>query len=1711
MGIRNRDGALFMATGIDNSGLYADRREAMGIIKAMASQVTSFDVFSGIGISAATAFASAAKSSYDFEKEFRKNMLEVATISTQVEGSMTDFMNQVMAITQEIPIKAPEAAKALYQIVSAGHDGAAGMKVLEVSAKSAVGGLTDTATAADAITTLINAYKMSADDAEKVSDQLFTTARLGKTTFGELGQSIAQVAPIAAAYGVEMDQVLAAVATLTKSGTPTAQAMTQIRASIIGTSKVLGDGAFDSMTFQEALAEIANRAGGSEAKLRELIPEVEAVNGVLGMTGIKARDAASDLNAMNESAGATEAAFKKMQEDVDNQMTLISNNIQAALRPMGDAILKNVSEAAQMINKGFETGQIQNSMEMLQKLLVAVAGAFVTYKSAAIGASTAEAFHSAKVTISNNLKSLQSQVIGEAIIAKEKERVHLDAYTASLERSITEEQRAKLTKLDLKAGSNEYMKALSEQALQEKKNADTQVETLTKVVNKNKEKLFSAQENIEMSHQAVEAAKAEFDAAFAANDLAGVEVAQTKMNVAAQREEAASTNVSIASKKLKSSETRLVTATTVAEAATTRVNTATTAADTAVTNIATTAKSRLKAATIALWGAMKANPIGAVLTLVSLAATTYMLFADKVKAAETAQSRLNKLNKAAAESIADEKAELMLLLSVAKNELVSKEDRTKAIKKLNDISPEYLNNLSLENLGTKEATQSIDAYTKAIEKNARMMAAQDMVADKFSEQLKIKADIEDLEKKKKINPNNKVVGDSFGGNKHVYAGVGKDIDYDNELKKKKKSYDDLQKEIDQIFSYAQEKIEKQPISIPVNIQIESEQANVTALLKKKEEIDARINKNKSNGMLVNAFDEALLATVNKELTDTNGRLLAIQKTASESTGVDVQSITKEVEAATTKVSTLKQELSDLRSGKTSVEAGKTVKEVIEGKVKDLKAAEDALSTLTGKDKGSIKEAADRLKTKQEQADLLLEISRNAKERENAERQTAFEIEQVKIDVMKDGFIKEQAQIELNHRKSLQGITQRGEEMLKAQQEAERKQWEKDGKKGVFTPKTTSVSQLPTDQLQQLTGLMNGVVAGTENQNQLLIDKLLKQYQGYADRRKEIEDKYNADIANLKKIGAPEASEDEAERKRKEESEALDMEFAQRNDEFNAWAAGIVDASVAKLTDLLSQANEALRNTKPEGENGVEQLAVLRAKIKTLEEQLKAQTIKETKDNSDPMLKWKKTTKALKDVKSATDDIVDSFSNLDEGTKAILTSVSVVAGSTVEAIGSLTSLVDNSGNAMSLSAFMAAKSISMVEKASVILTIISLAMKAAMAIASLFESSAERERERQEKLIQGQLALNEAIAAEAVARVKGKSNTTVFFDDYQNDIDVAIEGIVTSKGKYQDALDMLQNTTIKHSKSGWFSQGAIFWKKTWYEPFMKDYPNIINADGELNEAEAERILSVGNLSDAQKDLINTMLDSQKEMEEYETTINGVISDLSGSIGNDLKDAWVEAFRAQEDASAAARKALEGDMEAMIESMLFSITIQERLMALQESMKKHAKSGLSGAELTQAWFGDIASFFDSLPDAQKQFFDGLQMFQDEATKRGFDLWQKEEGDTDTSDNSLKGAYAKASQESITLLAGQTGAARVALEDIRNNMQPIREQMQFIRDLQTKGWEDVRVIRELTDKVEKNTGKIAEIAEKIDGSMSEIGKDTRRSADALDGGTINAKVKM
>ena len=159
-----------------------------------------------------------------------------------------------------------------------------------------------------------------------------------------------------------------------------------------------------------------------------------------------------------------------------------------------------------------------------------------------------------------------------------------------------------------------------------KKSADAEVESLSKSLVKNREHLSIAKQRVVVAQEATAAAKKELDMALNANDIAATEVAQTKVAIAAKREDTAINEVNTISRKINNQEKRIGTARTQADTAATIINNATTAGNTAAANLMCSCSwffscSKVEAAiaTRTLTAAMATNPIGAILTVVSLA------------------------------------------------------------------------------------------------------------------------------------------------------------------------------------------------------------------------------------------------------------------------------------------------------------------------------------------------------------------------------------------------------------------------------------------------------------------------------------------------------------------------------------------------------------------------------------------------------------------------------------------------------------------------------------------------------------------------------------------------------------------------------------------------------------------------------------------------------------------------------------------------------------------------------------------------------------------------------------------------------------------------------------------------------------------------------------------------------------------------------------
>lgn len=309
-----------------------------------------------LGVGLAAGFAAGALLTREFSK-FQKAFNEVTTIAGGTRAEMGALKKELLGVSRALGVELVEATQGLYQVLSAGVPKENAATFLATASKAAIGGVTDVRTAVDGLTTAVNAYGMDTAAVGHVADVMFMTVKRGKTTFAELSQSLSIAAPLAKASGISFEELSAAVATLTKQGVPTAQAMTQLRQVMVALQKPNADmlsllKKLNVETGQQLLdqkglvgAMTALQSASDRPGLAKALGRVEGLNAVLGLTGEKAAMFAEDLAAMQGSAGAASDAFNVMQNGLSAFMDRIRSELIGQFIPALDA-LYNGFEAA---------------------------------------------------------------------------------------------------------------------------------------------------------------------------------------------------------------------------------------------------------------------------------------------------------------------------------------------------------------------------------------------------------------------------------------------------------------------------------------------------------------------------------------------------------------------------------------------------------------------------------------------------------------------------------------------------------------------------------------------------------------------------------------------------------------------------------------------------------------------------------------------------------------------------------------------------------------------------------------------------------------------------------------------------------------------------------------------------------------------------------------------------------------------------------------------------------------------------------------------------------------------------------------------------------------------------------------------------------------------------------------------------------------------
>lgn len=300
---------------------------------------------------------------------FEDSMAKVETIADTTQVPIEELEAAILNLSNETGIAATDIAENVYNAISAGQETGDAVAFVEQATKLATAGFTDSASALDVLTTTLNAYGMESEEVTRVSDVLLATQNQGKTTVDELSQNMGKAIPTASAFSVSLENLAAAYATTTANGISTAESTTYINSMI----KELGDGSTDvgmiiqeklGMSFAEAMdagyslgdALLILQEQGDETgqTMYDMFSSSEAASAAASIVGDSAVAFSENLEAMTESAGATDEAFATMQT-TSYDLEIAFNQVKNTLIEAGDAILRELEPVITSLCEDVET------------------------------------------------------------------------------------------------------------------------------------------------------------------------------------------------------------------------------------------------------------------------------------------------------------------------------------------------------------------------------------------------------------------------------------------------------------------------------------------------------------------------------------------------------------------------------------------------------------------------------------------------------------------------------------------------------------------------------------------------------------------------------------------------------------------------------------------------------------------------------------------------------------------------------------------------------------------------------------------------------------------------------------------------------------------------------------------------------------------------------------------------------------------------------------------------------------------------------------------------------------------------------------------------------------------------------------------------------------------------------------------------------------
>ena len=352
-----------------------------------------------IGTAAVAATAAVVKLGSDAVKaaaSFEQQMANVASLldgtTEEISNRVNELSDDVVKVSNETGMSTDELSDGLYKIISAVGDSEDAITQMELAAKVAKAGGTETTEAIDLLTAVTKGYGDTSGEAfQKAADLAFMTDKLGQTSVPELASAIGKVIPLSAALGVEQEELFGSFAALTGVTGNTAEVSTQMKAVMSGLMQptkqmtealdALGfanaNAALETLGFDGMLASLKSAMGDDVQATAKLFSSVEAQTAILALAGEQSEDLTEKTKAMYGAMGAADAAFETRTDTLEYTISVIKNLGKNFVLNVGRSILPTVHELA---DKALP--KIESFFETATPKVIALFTNAVTYGSA---------------------------------------------------------------------------------------------------------------------------------------------------------------------------------------------------------------------------------------------------------------------------------------------------------------------------------------------------------------------------------------------------------------------------------------------------------------------------------------------------------------------------------------------------------------------------------------------------------------------------------------------------------------------------------------------------------------------------------------------------------------------------------------------------------------------------------------------------------------------------------------------------------------------------------------------------------------------------------------------------------------------------------------------------------------------------------------------------------------------------------------------------------------------------------------------------------------------------------------------------------------------------------------------------------------------------------------------------------------------------------